>query len=123
MVCLRLCDGWSHRVINCRFFLLFSLMNFIRRCIANCKDKLDPQMRLSLTGSCADCGKHVTYKWTLLTRDSIEVPLRWMLDTRTPQNSVSFVLLPSILSRSMQYFARFSASTPTGRFHKFLFAQ
>ena len=41
-------------------------------------------------------------------------PIDWMSDTRTPQQSISFVLLPGILAQSKEYLARFTAITPTG---------
>lgn len=37
-----------------------------------------------------------------------------MVDTRTPQNSISFVLLPNILQPSKEYLARFSVQTASG---------
>lgn len=83
--------------------------------MANCRRKIDPQMRLSLIGSCHDYGSYVSYNWTLLTKNLTTVPLLWTLDTRTPQDSITFVLMPNKLADSVQYFARFSAMTPTGK--------
>ena len=74
-------------------------------------------MRLSLVGYCSNCGKFANYSWSLRTKDSKIVPLKWLEDTRTPKYSMSFVLIPSKLSRSVEYFARYTVVTPTGRVH------
>ena len=79
---------------------------------------IDPGTRLSLIGACKDCGGRISYKWILKAQGKIgtkPVPLRWMVDTRTPEKSISFVLLPGSLERATRFFARFVTTTPTGR--------
>ena len=78
---------------------------------------IDPQTRLSLIGGCNDCGGYISYKWTLIAQDknaNKPVPIRWMVDTRTPEKSISFVLLPGSLERATRFIARFVTTTPTG---------
>eukprot|EP00794_Sanderia_malayensis_P003794 gene3794-4317_t len=85
------------------------------QCKANCQRNIDPETRLSLIGGCTDCGRYKTYNWQLLNKDDFtNVAIEWMVNTLTPQDSVSFVLLPMFLTKNKEYLARFTVTTAWG---------
>eukprot|EP00112_Aurelia_sp_Birch-Aquarium-sp1_P002284 Seg1249.12 transcript_id=Seg1249.12/GoldUCD/mRNA.D3Y31 product="Polycystic kidney disease protein 1-like 2" protein_id=Seg1249.12/GoldUCD/D3Y31 len=66
---------------------------------------------------CKGCGGYISYKWKLMAQGkngTTPVPIRWMVDTRTPENSISLVLLPEMLERAPRFIARFVTTTPIG---------
>ena len=72
-------------------------------------------MRLTLVGSCPLCGHQAVYNWTLFTQnDSRQVPLKWMIDTKTIQNSISLVLVPKKLEKRREYRVKLNVQTNDG---------
>ena len=62
------------------------------------------------------CGRQAVYNWTLFTKnDSRQVPLKWMIDTKTMQNSMSFVLVPKKLEKRREYRVKLNVQTKDGR--------